>query len=391
MSTLLFMMLKFASGVDSHIWKNYSTCREIEPATFANTLWIAIQPANQFDCKGNKITFSVVAKDGVGTLHYLWKRKRPTDDQFTSFGAVDSTKLSVYNIGVGNEAPDGTLYQVTVTDQNSTVTSASAMLTVNQITGIAPVGVASYTISQGGYLWFKVLTSGNTPSGYQWIKKMGTNDWRDLADNSTVSGSQLAQINFTKISLADSGLYKLRVTYPTVNGDHCIETSTITRRIYVIPIPDSDPPVFLNLSDEHINLCPNDLEQANWDDTLSQILPIETDQWQLQKFNTQFNLSVSHFSDNVTPSADLILHWGIYLSGTPLTPIMDEAGSILDNRIGQISLHPENIDFVNPGSGSQAFQIIYWLEDAAHNVTPIDSRHKIELTILHRPEIKSGF
>ena len=127
-------------------------------------LKITIQPIDQNDCKGNKATFSVSSEGGTGSTHYQWLRKRPSESAFLSFGADDSTKLPVYNIGVGSESPNGTQYKVTVSDDLGTLTSSIATLTVNEITGIAPVGVATHTVRQGENLSFQVLTSGKAPT-----------------------------------------------------------------------------------------------------------------------------------------------------------------------------------------------------------------------------------
>jgi hypothetical protein len=391
MSISLFLLLKLASGIDPPGNNFPLPYQESGPSSFSDPLKIVVQPANQTDCKGNKATFEVVAQGGNGAIHYQWKRKRPTDTAFSTFGAKDSTKLPVYNIGTGSEAPGGTQYQVTVYDDNNVETSAYALLTVNQITGISPVGVATFNLNQGENLSLHVLTSGNIPSSFRWIKKFGPNDWQDLIDDQTLSGSQNDQLNFTKISLADSGIYKVRVTFPTINGNQCTETSTLTRTLHVKPVIDTVPPIFINLIDETRYFCPDDIEQANWDDSTSDILPERKKKFQLDKFSEQFNIDFSHFSDNITPSADLILHWGIYkISGSP-APLKDESGMPLDNMTGQISLHPQNICFDDQINGSQPCQIIFWLEDEAGNISPDSHRYKIAVAILPRPDIQSDF
>lgn len=352
---------------------------------------IKVQPTNQTDCKGNKVSFSVLIDGNNGIVHYEWLRKRPHDTSFATFGAKDSTKLPVYNIGSGSEAPDGTMYQVHVSDQRGMVTSVIAYLNVNQIAGISPVGVANITLNQGEDLPLKVLTSGNSPLSYQWIKKFGANDWRDVEDDSTISGSQSEQLNFKLISVSDSGIYKIRVTFPTMNGNHCTETSTIARRINVTPIVDSEPPVFVDLGNESKILCQKDLEQASWNDSLRNILPMTANFYQLREHSTIFDLSSSHFSDNLTPADELILHWGIFRNENPALPINDESGTILDNRIGQISLHPEKIDFTSRLVGSLPDQIIFWLEDKSGNLTPDSLRYKIKIVVAQRPEIIRNF
>jgi hypothetical protein len=389
MGISLFLLLKLMPGFDSTEKNSPVKYHENGTAEFAGLLGISVQPVDQTDCKGNKVTFSVVTNGGVGTIHYQWQRKRPGDAGFASFGAVDSTKLPVYNIGVGNEAPDGTIYQVVVTDQASVVMSGPASLKVNQITGIAPIGVATYTKNQGDDLWFKVLTTGNSPLAYQWIKKQGPNNWTDLTDNSIIAGSRAEQLNFNKISVADSGIYKVRVIFPTINGSQCTETSSITRTVHIIP--DTEPPVFINLGNKDTTLCPEVLEQAVWVDSLSDIMPVRTRFYKLNKSNSAFDLSNIHFSDNVTPTAELVLHWGIYSALFPFAPITDETGTPLDDRIGQISQHPENINFETPESGSQTCQIIFWLEDGAGNLTPASERYKLTVMIPPRPEILSNF
>jgi len=352
---------------------------------------IKVQPADQADCKGNKATFSVTSEGGVGKIHYLWKRKRPTDAVFASFGAADSIKLAVYNIGVGNESPDSTLYQVSVSDDETEITSSAAHLTVNQITGIAPIGVASYTLNQGENLWLKIQTSGNSPSGFQWIRKSGPSNWQDVTDGISISGSQDAQLNFTKISVADSGIYKIRVTFPTINGNLCTETSTITRRIFVTPVPDTEPPIFANLNNDIKLLCPDDLVLAGWNDSIGAILPEEKNSCLFHKSDTLFDLSPVNFSDNVTPSDSLVLHWGIFSDDILHLPLTDTAGALLDDRTGQISGHPENINFEGRAALNQSWQIIFWLEDAAGNQTPESLRHKITVRLTHRPEIVNSF
>jgi len=391
MSYVILLLMKPASGIDFNATIAMETYHESALPFMDNMLNIKVQPENQSDCKGNKATFSVVAEGGTGPIHYQWKRKRPLDAGFSTFGAKDSTKLAVYNIGSATDSPDGTLYQVTVSDQISLVTSSIASLTVNQISGISPVGVATYTLNQGENLWLKVLTSGNTPLAYQWIKKFGSNDWRDLSNNATLSGSQSVQLNFTKIAVKDSGIYKIRVSFPTINGNQCTETSTITRRIYVTPVTDTIPPYFLNLVTQNVTLCQKDLEQAVWNDSLSDILPHRIDYCRFPGQNPLFDLSSAHFSDNLTPNAKLILHWGIFAMADPLAPMLDEAGTRLEDMVGPIALHNENIDIGYNPTGEASCRIIYWLEDEAGNLTPQPLRHQIHVMVSRRPEIVSDF
>ena len=387
---LICSSLIFWSGPDIPVLDSLSYQNSPLPV-LAVALNIKTQPTDQTDCKGNKAIFIVTAEGGNGKIHYLWKRKRPSDPAFIAFGAADSMRLLVYNIGVGNEAPDSTLYQVAVKDAETEITSTPALLTVNQIIGISPVGIASYRLNQGENLWLKVLTSGNSPSGFQWIRKSGFSNWPDVKDGISLSGSQDAQLNFTEISPADSGIYKIRVTFPTINGNFCTETSTITRRIYVLAVPDTEPPIFIDVDNIGKNFCPDDLIQAAWSDSISGIKPDRDISCLFNKEDTLFDLSPTNFSDNITPSSSLILHWGIFYDDILHQPIADEAGSPLDDRTGQISCHPENIKFEDKTFSNQFWKLIFWLEDAAGNLTPVAKRHIITIGILRRPEIVSNF
>ncbi|MEI7420732.1 MAG: immunoglobulin domain-containing protein [Prolixibacteraceae bacterium] len=384
-SSLIFWSGPYIPGTYSN---NY---QEESLSGLVLTLNIKTQPTDQTDCKGNKSTFSVVTEGGTGKIHYLWKRKRPSDPAFIAFGAADSVKLAVYNIGVGNESPDCTLYQVSVTDAEVEITSTPALLTVNQITGISPVGVASYRLNQGENLWLKVLTSGNSPSGFQWIRKSGFSNWPDVKDGISILGSQDAQLNFTEISPCDSGIYKIRVTFPTINGNFCTETSAITRRIFVLAIPDTEPPTFIDLDNFKMKFCPDDLIEAAWGDSIAGIQPNKNNSCLFRKSDTLFDLSPANFSDNITPSVSLILHWGLFYDDILHLPVTDESGAPLDDRIGQISGHPESIKFEDKSLPNQLWQLIFWLEDVAGNLTPVSQRHIITIGLLRRPEIVSNF
>jgi hypothetical protein len=181
------------------------------------------------------------------------------------------------------------------------------------------------------------------------------------------------------------------VTFPTISNNYCIETSAITRKINVLPVVDILPPLFVNLADEVRLLCPTNLEIANWDNILDNIVPEGKSFYYFAKNNTFFNLSTTTFSDNITPSADLLLHWGIYSTDHLGTPITDLSGTILDNRTGQISNHPENFELIQQTIENPSLQVTYWLEDVAGNLTPDSLRHRLYITIISRPEIIRNF
>ena len=181
------------------------------------------------------------------------------------------------------------------------------------------------------------------------------------------------------------------MTFPTINGNLCIETSSITRKINVTPTIDTVPPSFINLKDSDLILCPQDPAGAIWNDSLAMVLLQEKASYCLPEFSSQMDIPPSRFDDNVTPSVNLVQHWGIYSMLPPFEPVRDQSGTLLDNRAGPISLHTEPICLEVPGGGSPSLQIIFWLEDQAGNLTPETLRHKIRVSIAERPKIISGY
>ena len=120
-------------------------------------------------------------------------------------------------------------------------------------------------------------------------------------------------------------------------------------------------------------------------------MPADNNSCLFHNSDTLFDLSPLNFTDNVTSQENLILHWGIFSDDTLLLPVSDEAGVLLDDSKGQLSAHPENINFEALSASDQTWQIIFWLEDAAGNLTPESLRHKITVRLTHRPEIVSNF
>ena len=74
-----------------------------------------------------------------------------------------------------------------------------------------------------------------------------------------------------------------------------------------------------------------------------------------------------------------------------LTPLLDEAGTRLEDMVGPIALHNENIDIGYNPTGEASCRIIYWLEDEAGNLTPQPLRHQIHVMVSRRPEIVIDF
>ena len=186
------------------------------------------QPQNQADCNGNQIKFAVTIGSGAPPYTYTWYYKRTTDPSFsilstTANVSTFSHTLTVANIGNAT-APDGTQYYVEVTDANNcSVTSGTATLTVNEITGIKP-STRNISICQGGSYTLTANTTGSVAS-YQWT--LNGND---------IPGDTSSTLNITNANSENNGFYKIRVVFNVAGAavSTCQRTSQLTRNLTVI-------------------------------------------------------------------------------------------------------------------------------------------------------------
>jgi hypothetical protein len=99
---------------------------------------ISVQPASITSCVGASASFSVTAS-GTGTLHYQWERKH---------GSWSNVGTDVASYSWTAAAGDnGDSVRVTVTDDNSSILSDRACLTVTQLPVFTYVtNPATYTV-----------------------------------------------------------------------------------------------------------------------------------------------------------------------------------------------------------------------------------------------------
>lgn len=189
---------------------------------------ITSQPQNQADCNGNQIKFSVTIGSGASPYTYTWYYKRTTDASFSILSTTANVSsfshtLTVANIGSAT-APDGTQYYVEVTDANNcSVTSGTATLTVNEITGITP-SARNISICQGGSYALTANTTGSVAS-YQWT-----------LNGNNIPGATSSTLNITNANSENNGFYKIRVVFNVAGAavSTCQRTSQLTRNLTVI-------------------------------------------------------------------------------------------------------------------------------------------------------------
>ncbi|MCE0722325.1 immunoglobulin domain-containing protein, partial [Legionella sp. 9fVS26] len=152
---------------------------------------ITTQPVSQTVTVGQSVTFSVTAT-GTAPLSYQWQKNGV---------AIAGATATSYNIPSVALADAGN-YTVDVSNLEGTVTSSTAVLTVNSGT---PPSITTQPVSQtvtvGQSVTFSVIATGTAPLSYQW-KKNGI----------AIAGATAASYNIPSVVLADAGNYSVDVS-----------------------------------------------------------------------------------------------------------------------------------------------------------------------------------
>jgi len=204
-------------------------------------LTIVTQPADQTDCYGNTVEFSIEADFESGNVIYQWQT-RPPEGSFSDITGETSSGLTVHDIGINGLNIDGTEYRVIVTDNCGSITSDPALLNINSVTGMT--GRVNFTICDGDGTSYEVSTDGPV-TGYQWSFNDGTG-WRPISDGGAYSGTTTQQLTISNATPAETGGYRVSVTYVTLNQppeySTCVIT-TFTRNRNLTVLPPISPPV----------------------------------------------------------------------------------------------------------------------------------------------------
>ena len=202
---------------------------------------ITNQPLDQTDCYGNTVELSVETTGTTGETTYQWQ-SRPPGGIFTGISGENSSTLIIHDIGVNGLNIDSTEYRVLITDDCGTITSESALLSINAVTGLS--GNVNLTICSGQGTTYSVSTYGSVV-GYQWAFNDGT-AWRTISDGGAFSGTTSNQLTISDATIAETGSYRVSVTFNTLNQPPeyptcVITTHTRNRNLTVLPV--ISPPV----------------------------------------------------------------------------------------------------------------------------------------------------
>ncbi len=204
---------------------------------------IVSEPGDITDCLGAGVVIGVGITGGAGTVSYEWQRMKPSEGAFTTIPGdpnvlnQDTDSLQLLNIG-NADAPDGTRYRVIISDNCAVLISDTVTLTVNEIIAVTP-DAENKEICEGRNYSLQVSTSGGTPVSYQWqIDSAGI--WDDLSNSTVISGVDTDQLALTGATTAESGQYRVIVTFPSSGSDCDLSSETFVRNLTVHPLPVVD-------------------------------------------------------------------------------------------------------------------------------------------------------
>ncbi len=198
---------------------------------------ILTQPSNVLDCEDRKVDFEVTVSGTVTS--YVWQRMKPSesfiDIPLGEIGISYSnggSKLSVDNVG-GNNNPHGSKYWVIVSNGTCSVTSASATLSVNEITTLT--GATDVTLCYGSSYSYTVTTT-YIPKTYQWKKSVEGGPFTNVSNGGAYSGANSNQLIITNGSPSESAEYRVYMTFDANPGADCnIDSHDRTRKITFLP------------------------------------------------------------------------------------------------------------------------------------------------------------
>ncbi len=200
---------------------------------------ISTEPVDFADCVGATAQFSVVHTAGVGTVTYTWQKEiSGTWTNLANGGDISGANLGSLQIS-NIELPDTGLYRVLVADDCLADTSMAAQLIVNDLVSLTPGNVTTQ-ICSGNDTAFTVIVSGENPV-YQWQKNI-SGTWTDLTDGAVISGSNSYRLKFSGTSTAETGEYRVVVSFDSSSGSGCSisSDSRFERHLNVLPSPTLD-------------------------------------------------------------------------------------------------------------------------------------------------------
>ncbi|MFE3847058.1 T9SS sorting signal type C domain-containing protein [Flavobacterium sp. LB3P45] len=200
---------------------------------------ITTQPINQLDCEKRSVNFSVVAA-GTG-LTYSWKYKKLADASFTTITVgtsnvsnPETSTISIANIGSA-QFPNGTQFQVVVSNGTCDVSSSLATLSVNLITDITSGTTVTLCYGSNHFYTVTIMDPSNVVS-YKWKKSVTSGVWNDVVDGTHYSGTSTATLNIINGTPNESAEYRVYITFRSSGADCNVSSDSRTRALTFLPL-----------------------------------------------------------------------------------------------------------------------------------------------------------
>ena len=142
---------------------------------------------------------------------------------------------------------------------------------------------------------------------------------------------------------------------------------------------DNSPPLFTStIADK--NFCVQDITNATSNGS-DDILETRPEYYLFATNDISLDINPELFVDNCTNADELILHWQVELN----------QNSTVITGMGQPSAIVSSIIFPGDALNQVSHTITYWLEDKYGNLTPMELRPKVRITVKPRPIIVQNF
>jgi hypothetical protein len=209
---------------------------------------ISTQPLSQLDCEVSIVSFNVVA-GGAGPFTYIWQRKKPSDLGFVTIPVETNVtyptagEIRIENVGSAL-SPNGTQYQVVISNGTCSITSNIATLSVNEITNITSPSltpsqsVMDVTLCYGANYSYTAAISNpsNGPVSYQWKSSIVPGLWNNVVDGTHFSGAKTATLNIINGTPVESARYRVDVIFNRTGGDCSVSSFSRIRLLTFLPL-----------------------------------------------------------------------------------------------------------------------------------------------------------
>ncbi|ATC63731.1 hypothetical protein CMV30_07065 [Nibricoccus aquaticus] len=190
-------------------------------------------PSSMIVTTGESVTFAAVAAGSATS--YQWQVSTNGGTSFANISSVSNASAATAALTLTNvQSADAGIYQLVATNAAGSTASAQITVTVSS-TPFAPVIATqpvSKTVTAGAAASFSVTASGTAPLTYQWRKS--TDAGATYAD---IGGANTASLAFASATIADNGLYVVRLT----NGQGTVTSDAATFTVNQSPLITAQP------------------------------------------------------------------------------------------------------------------------------------------------------